>query len=59
MKVLTDHPLATVAAVLTGTDAELAVREQRRAKACVLKHGMVQALLTGRTRRGGPHAATT
>jgi len=39
-----------VAAVLTDMDAELAVLEQRQAKTHALKQGMMQELLTGRTR---------
>jgi type I restriction enzyme S subunit len=39
-----------IAAVLTDMDAELAVLEQRREKTCALKQGMMQELLTGRTR---------
>jgi type I restriction enzyme S subunit len=36
--------------VLTDMDAELAALEQRRDKTCALKQGMMQELLTGRTR---------
>lgn len=39
-----------IAAVLTDMDAELAGLEQRREKIRVLKQGMMQELLTGRTR---------
>ncbi len=39
-----------IAEVLTGMDAELAALEQRRAKTRALKQGMMQELLTGRTR---------
>jgi type I restriction enzyme S subunit len=39
-----------IAAVLTEMDAELAVLEQRQAKTRALKQGMMQELLTGRTR---------
>ena len=39
-----------LAAVLTDMDAELAVLEQRQAKTRALKQGMMQELLTGRTR---------
>ena len=39
-----------IAAVLTDMDAELAALEQRRAKTRALKQGMMQELLTGRTR---------
>jgi len=39
-----------IAAVLTEMDAELAVLEQRLAKTRALKQGMMQELLTGRTR---------
>jgi len=39
-----------IAAVLSDMDAELAALEQRRNKTCDLKQGMMQELLTGRTR---------
>jgi len=39
-----------IAGVLTDLDAELAVLEQRQAKTRALKQGMMQELLTGRTR---------
>jgi type I restriction enzyme S subunit len=39
-----------IAGVLTDMDAELAALEQRRDKTRLLKQGMMQALLTGRTR---------
>jgi type I restriction enzyme S subunit len=39
-----------IAEVLTDMDAELAVWEQRREKIRALKQGMMQELLTGRTR---------
>ena len=39
-----------IAAVLSDMDAELAALEQRRAKTRALKQGMMQELLTGRTR---------
>ncbi len=39
-----------IAEVLTGMDAELAALEQRRNKTAALKQGMMQELLTGRTR---------
>ncbi len=39
-----------IAAVLTEMDAELALLEQRQAKTRALKQGMMQELLTGRTR---------
>ena len=39
-----------IAAVLTDMDAELAALEQRLAKTRALKQGMMQELLTGRTR---------
>jgi type I restriction enzyme S subunit len=39
-----------IAAVLMDMDAELAVLEQRQAKTRALKQGMMQELLTGRTR---------
>ena len=39
-----------IAAVLSDMDVELAVLEQRRDKTHALKQGMMQELLTGRTR---------
>jgi type I restriction enzyme S subunit len=39
-----------IAIVLSDMDAELAALEQRRDKTCALKQGMMQELLTGRTR---------
>lgn len=39
-----------IAAVLTDMDAELAALEQRLAKTRARKQGMMQELLTGRTR---------
>ena len=39
-----------IAEVLSDMDAELAALEQRRTKTCALKQGMMQELLTGRTR---------
>jgi type I restriction enzyme S subunit len=41
---------AAIAAVLSDMDAELEALEQRRAKTAALKQGMMQELLTGRTR---------
>ena len=41
---------AAIAAVLSDMDAELEALEQRRAKTTALKQGMMQELLTGRTR---------
>jgi len=41
---------SAIAAVLSDMDAELEALEQRRAKTAVLKQGMMQELLTGRTR---------
>ncbi len=41
---------ATISKVLTDMDAELAALEQRRAKTRALKQGMLQELLTGKTR---------
>ena len=41
---------AAIAAVLSEMDTELAVLEQRREKTRALKQGMMQELLTGRTR---------
>jgi type I restriction enzyme S subunit len=39
-----------IAEVLTAMDTELAALEQRREKTRALKQGMMQELLTGRTR---------
>ena len=39
-----------IAAVLSDMDAEIAALEQRLAKTRALKQGMMQELLTGRTR---------
>jgi type I restriction enzyme S subunit len=39
-----------IAAVLTDMEAELAALEQRQAKTRALKQGMMQELLTGKTR---------
>ncbi|MDX2020877.1 MAG: restriction endonuclease subunit S [Deltaproteobacteria bacterium] len=39
-----------IAAILSDMDAELAALEQRRDKTRLLKQGMMQELLTGRTR---------
>ena len=58
MKVLIAPPWAAIAAVRTEMDVELAVLEQRQATTRALKQGLMQKLLTGRTRRVGPHAAT-
>jgi type I restriction enzyme S subunit len=47
-----------IAAVLSDMDAELAALEARRDKTRALKQGMMQELLTGRTRlvpTGGAH----
>jgi type I restriction enzyme S subunit len=41
---------AAIAAVLSDMDAELAALEARRDKTRALKQGMMQELLTGRTR---------
>ena len=49
-----------IAEVLSDMDAELAALEQRRDKTRALKQGMMQELLTGRTRlvaRGGAEHA--
>ena len=48
-----------IAAVLTEMDAELAALEQRLAKTRALKQGMMQELLTGRTRLVPPQAIST
>ena len=44
------HADAISGKVLSDMDAELAALEQRRAKTRALKQGMMQELLTGRTR---------
>ena len=47
------HPLpeqTAIATVLSDMDLELAALEQRRDKTRALKQGMMQELLTGRTR---------
>ena len=41
---------SAIAKVLSDMDAELAALEQRRAKTRALKQGMMQELLTGKTR---------
>jgi type I restriction enzyme S subunit len=41
---------AAIGSVLSDMDAEIAILEQRRAKTRALKQGMMQELLTGRTR---------
>ena len=41
---------AAIATILSDMDAELAALEARRAKTSALKQGMMQELLTGRTR---------
>ena len=41
---------SAIAELLTEMDAELAALEQRREKTRALKQGMMQELLTGRTR---------
>ena len=49
--VLPDLPEQTaIAAFLSDMDAEIAALEQRLAKTRALKQGMMQELLTGRTR---------
>jgi type I restriction enzyme S subunit len=39
-----------IAEVLSDMDEELSALDQRRAKTCALKQGMMQELLTGRIR---------
>ncbi len=46
-----------ISAVLTDLDAELALLEQRQAKTRALKQGMMQELLTGKTRLVPPGAS--
>jgi type I restriction enzyme S subunit len=41
---------AAIATVLSDMDAELEALEQRRAKTAAIKQGMMQELLTGKTR---------
>jgi type I restriction enzyme S subunit len=48
---------AAIAAVLTDVDAELAALEQRLAKTRALKQGMMQELLTGKTRLVSPEVS--
>ena len=45
-----DPEQTAIAKVLSDMDAELAALEQRRDKTRALKQGMMQELLTGRTR---------
>lgn len=55
---ISDTEQAAIAAVLSDMDAEIAALEARRAKVRDIKTGMMQELLTGRTRlvpTGGPH----
>jgi len=47
------HEQTSIAALLSHMDAELASLEQRLAKTRALKQGMMQELLTGRTRLVG------
>jgi type I restriction enzyme S subunit len=54
-KIEVDIPMAleeqnAIATVLSDMDAEIAALEQRREKTRALKQGMMQELLTGRTR---------
>ncbi|MCY1457478.1 hypothetical protein D9M71_747800 [compost metagenome] len=44
------HEQTAIAATLSDMDVELAALEQRLAKTRTLKQGMMQELLTGRTR---------
>ena len=44
------HEQSTIAGVLSDMDAELAALEQRREKTRAIKQGMMQELLTGKTR---------
>lgn len=48
----------SIAAVLSDMDAELVALEARRDKARALKQGMMQELLTGKTRLVGPQTLT-
>ncbi len=50
MPIISQPKQTAIAEVLTDLDAELAALEQRRAKTRALKQGMMQELLTGRTR---------
>jgi type I restriction enzyme S subunit len=47
---VTSNRGTAIAEVLSDMDAELAAFEQRRAKTRALKQGMMQELLTGKTR---------
>ena len=58
MKVLIDPRRAAIAALLKEMDMDLAELGQRPATTRALQQGMMQKLLTGRTRRSGPPAAT-
>jgi type I restriction enzyme S subunit len=48
---------AAIAEVLSEMDAELASLEQRREKTRALKQGMMQELLTGKTRLVSPEVS--
>jgi type I restriction enzyme S subunit len=48
---------AAIAAVLSDMDAEFEALEARRDKVALLKHAMMQELLTGKTRLVAPEAA--
>jgi len=50
---------AAIAAVLSDMDAELSALEARRDKTRAIKQGMMQELLTGRTRLVAPNEAET
>lgn len=46
-----------IAKLLTDMDAEIATLEQRRDKTAALKQGMMQELLTGKTRLVSPEVS--
>ena len=50
IKMPSDNEQSAIATILSDMDAELAALEARRAKTQALKQGMMQELLTGRTR---------
>lgn len=57
MKPSTTKSLSSVATVLSDMDAEIAALESRLAKTQAIKQGMMQELLTGRTRLINNHPA--
>jgi hypothetical protein len=47
---IVNYPLSILAEVLSDMDAEIAALERKRDKTRLLKQGMMQELLTGKTR---------